>query len=100
MSTPGWNDTEERVLEITSGNRNPEQPHLIVQSLSRILPTPGEPSLGLEVRTNGGLAPFQSSNRSGRRRGVSAPELDCGVEGVMWSQGVRERVPVYFCVLG
>lgn len=87
MSTSGRNETGERVLEITSGSRNPEQPHLIVQSLSRILPTSGEPSLDLEVRTNGGLDTVQPSNRSGRGRGDSAPSLvvgqreGCGVNG-------------------
>lgn len=62
-----------RVLEITSGSHNTEQPHLIAQSLSRMLPTPGEPSVGLETRTDGGLGTVSTSLPTGLEKGGILP---------------------------
>lgn len=67
-----YTDAEERVLEITSGSRSTGQPHLSAQRPSRILPTPGEPSVGLEVRTHGGL-------------GTVSASLPTGLEAVGWA---------------
>ena len=77
-----YTDTEERVLEITSGSRSTGQPHLNAQRLSRILPTPGKPSVGLEVRTHGGLGTESASLPTGLEGGRgSAQSLIVGVAG-------------------
>ena len=83
-------DAEERVLEITSGSRSTGQPHLSTQRPSRILPTPGEPSVGLEVRTHGGLGTVSARLPTGLEAGRVGfcPKLDWG-EGVAGRCGVK-----------
>lgn len=91
------------MLEITAGSGNKGQPHLIAQSLSRILPTPGEPSVGLEVRPDGGLGTVSTSLPTGLEEGGGFyPKNDCGgwggnVGGVMEVKGLKEGSCVCVC---
>lgn len=73
----------QRVLEITAGSWNTGQPPPIAQSLSRILPTLGEPSVDLQVRTDGGLGTLPAFQQVWKREGVSVLRLMGGGGGVM-----------------
>ena len=100
-----YTDTEERVLEITSGSRSTGQPHLSAQRLSRIFPTPGEPSVGLEVRTHGGLGTESASLPTGVGWGwggaASAQSLIVGVAGRCGVKGFEGGSQcVYMCWSG
>lgn len=72
-----------RVLDVTAGSWNTGQPHLIAQSLSRILPTLGEPSVDLQVRTDGGLGTLPDFQQVWKREGVSVLRVMGGEGGVM-----------------
>lgn len=86
-----------RVLEITSGSSNPGQPHLTAHCSEpqQDPPTPGGPTVGLEVRELTRFGVCQTSNRSGRGRGLYSV-FDCGgEERDVGSSNLRRGLSVY-----